>query len=147
NTMIARPFSTKTRTFTGDPFPETDKIEIGSLGLVDFSLSQAGDLAYIAQAAESKGRLLWTNRAGQEVGAVGEPAVFGDLALAPDASRVAAAVTSKSGSKSTTNIWVYDVKRGAASRLTFGERLEAAPVWSLNGTKIAYSALAESGVY
>jgi len=147
NTMIARPFSTKTRTFTGDPFPVTDKIEIGSLGLVDFSLSQAGDLAYIAQAAESKGRLLWTNRAGQEVGAVGEPAVFGDLALAPDASRVAAAVTSKSGSKSTTNIWVYDVKRGAASRLTFGERLEAAPVWSPDGTKIAYSALAESGVY
>src|SRR5262249_20744422 len=99
NTMVARPFSTRTRAFTGDPFPVTDGIEIGSLGLVDFSLSQTGDLAFITQAAELKGRLLWTNRAGQELGTVGEPAVFGDIALAPDGSRVAAAVTSQSGNK------------------------------------------------
>ena len=147
NTMVARPFSTKMRTFTGDPFPVTDRIEIGSLGLVDFSLSQTGDLAYITQAAELKSRLLWTNRAGQELGTVGDPSVFGDIALAPDGSRVAASVTSKAGPKSSTNIWVYDVRRGAASRLTFGERTQASPVWSPDGTKTAYAELAESGVY
>ena len=102
NTMVARPFSTKMRTFTGDPFPVTDRIEIGSLGLVDFSLSQTGDLAYITQAAELKSRPLWTNRAGQELGTVGDPSVFGDIALAPDGSRVAASVTSKAGPKSST---------------------------------------------
>jgi Tol biopolymer transport system component len=147
NTMVARPFSTKTRAFTGDPFPVTDRIQIGSLGLVDFSLSQTGDLAYITQAAELKSRLLWVNRAGQEVGTVGEPAAFGDIALAPDASRVAAAVTSRAGNKASTNIWIYDVKRGAASRLTFGERAQQAPVFSPDGQRVAYAALSESGLY
>jgi eukaryotic-like serine/threonine-protein kinase len=147
NTLVARPFSPASLTFTGDPFPVTDRIEVGNLGLVDFSLSQAGDLAYITQAAEQKSRLLWVNRAGLEVGTVGEPGVIGDLALAPDATRVAASVRSTTGSRSNTNIWIFDVKRGAASRLTFGDRRQMAPVWSPDGSRVAFATLGESGSY
>ena len=139
STLVARPFSPKTRAFTGDPFPVTDKIQVQSLGLVDFSLSQAGDLAYITQAAEQKSRLLWVNRAGQDVGTVGEPADFGDLALSPDATRVAVSVTSGGSGRRGTNIWIYDVKRGAASRLTFAEGRQIAPVWSPDGTRVVYA--------
>ncbi|MDO8795481.1 MAG: hypothetical protein Q7J25_12770 [Vicinamibacterales bacterium] len=140
STLVARPFSAKTRTFTGDPFPVTDKIQVQSLGLVDFSMSQAGDLAYITQATEQKSRLLWVNRAGLDLGTVGEPASFGDLALSPDAARVAVSVTSGGSGRSSTNIWIYDVKRGAASRLTFAEGRQIAPVWSPDGTRVAYAA-------
>ncbi len=140
STLVARPFSPKTRTFTGDPFPVTDKIQVQSLGLVDFSMSQAGDLAYISQATEQKSRLLWVNRAGQDAGMVGEPAGFGDLALSPNADRVAVSVTSGGAGRLSTNIWIYDVKRGAASRLTFAEGRQIAPVWSPDGTRIAYAA-------
>jgi len=139
STLVARPFSPKTRTFTGDPFPVTDKIQIQSLGLVDFSMSQTGDLAYITQAVEQKSRLLWVNRAGQDAGTVGEPAGFGDLALSPDGGRVAVSVTSGGSGRPSTNIWIYDVKRGAASRLTFAEGRQIAPVWSPDGTRVAYS--------
>ena len=139
STLVARPFSVKTRSFTGDPFPVTDRIQIQSLGRVDFSLSQAGDLAYVTQAAEQKGRLLWVNRAGQEVGTIGEPALFGDLALSPDSTRVAAAVTASGPGQGGENIWIYDVKRGAASRLTFDEGRQFAPVWSPDGTRVAYT--------
>ena len=139
NTLVARPFSVKTRTFTGDPFPVTDKIQIQSLGLVDFSISQTGDLAYISQAAEQKSRLLWVTRNGQEAGTVGEPAAFSDLALSPDGTRVAVAVASGGSGRSNTNIWIYDVKRGAASRLTFADGLQIAPVWSPDGTRVAYA--------
>ena len=139
STLVARPFSVKTRGFTGDPFPVTDRIQIQSLGRVDFSLSQAGDLAYVTQAAEQKGRLLWVNRAGQEVGTIGEPAIFGDLALSPDSTRVAAAVTASGPGQGGENIWIYDVKRGAASRLTFDEGRQFAPVWSPDGTRVAYT--------
>ena len=140
STLVARPFSVKTRTFTGDPFPVTDKIQVQSLGLVDFSMSQAGDLAYISQATEQKSRLLWVNRAGQDAGMVGEPAGFGDLALSPNADRVAVSVTSGGAGRLSTNIWIYDVKRGAASRLTFAEGRQIAPVWSPDGTRVAYAA-------
>ena len=147
NTMVARPFSPTKRAFTGDPFPVTDRIEIGALGLVDFSLSQMGDLAYVTQAAEQKSRLLWVNRAGQDVGTVGEPAAFGDLALSPDGGRVAASVTTTAAGKTATNIWIYDVKRGATSRLTFGERRQVTPVWSPDGIRVAYAAVSESGLF
>jgi Tol biopolymer transport system component len=138
NTLVARPFSPKTRTFTGDPFPVTDKIEVQSLGLVDFSLSQTGDLAYVTQAAEQKSRLMWVTRAGLDAGMVGEPAGFGDLALSPDGGRVAVSVTSGGAGKPSTNIWIYDVKRGAASRLTFADGRQIAPVWSPDGTRVVY---------
>ena len=140
STLVARSFSPRTRTFTGDPFPVTDKIQVQSLGLVDFSLSQAGDLAYITQAVEQKSRLLWVNRAGQDIGTVGDPAGFGDLALSPDAARVAVSVASGGSGRSSTNIWIYDVKRGAASRLTFAEGRQIAPVWSPDGTRVVYAA-------
>jgi eukaryotic-like serine/threonine-protein kinase len=143
NTLVARPFSSKTRTFTGDPFPVTDKIEVQSLGLVDFSLSQTGDLAYITQASELKSRLLWVNRAGQELGSVGEPAAFGDIALSPDGTRVAASVTANGQGRTTENLWIYDVKRGAASRLTFDDGRQVAPVWSPDGSQIAYTTTAK----
>ena len=139
STLVARPFSAKTRTFTGDPFPVTDKIQVQALGLVDFSLSQAGDLAYITQATEQKSRLLWVNRAGQDVATVGEPAGFGDLALSPDATRVAVSVASSGAGRSGGNIWIYDVTRGAASRLTFADGRQIAPVWSPDGTRVAYT--------
>jgi eukaryotic-like serine/threonine-protein kinase len=139
NTLVARPFSTKSRTFTGDPFPVTDKIEIQSLGLVDFSMSQLGDLAYIAQTAEQRSRLVWINRNGQESGVIGEPAGFGDLALSPDGGRVAASIRATAGGKTSTNIWILDVKRGASSRLTFGDARQIAPVWSPDGTRVAYA--------
>ena len=144
STLVARPFSVKTRTFTGDPFPVTDKIQVQNLGLVDFSMSAAGDLAYITQAVEQKSRLLWVNRAGQDTGTVGEPAVFGDLALSPDASRVAVSITSSGAGRLGENIWIYDVKRGAASRLTFADGRQIAPVWSPDGTRVAYAAAGKS---
>ena len=140
STLVARPFSAKTRTFTGDPFPVTDRIQVQTLGLVDFSMSQAGDIAYITQATEQKSRLLWVNRAGLDIGTVGEPASFGDLALSPDAARVAVSVASAGSGRPSTNIWIYDVKRGAASRLTFAEGRQIAPVWSPDGTRVAYAA-------
>jgi Tol biopolymer transport system component len=139
NTLVARPFSAQTRTFTGDPFPVADKIEVQSLGLVDFSLSQTGDLAYVTQATEQKSRLLWVTRAGQDGGTVGEPAGFGDLALSPDGGRVAVSVTAGGAGRPSANIWIYDVKRGAASRLTFAEGRQIAPVWSPDGTRVVYA--------
>ena len=51
HTLMARPFSADRLVLGGEPFPVTDRIQIQNLGLVDFSTSQTGDLAYANDAS------------------------------------------------------------------------------------------------
>ena len=59
-----------------------------------------------------------------------------DVRLSPDGSKIAADL-----GESNTDIWVYDVVRGASTRFTFGPSSSASPVWSRDGKWIAYAVL------
>jgi Tol biopolymer transport system component len=58
-------------------------------------------------------------------------------ALSPDGTRLA--VTIFSGLQGTGDIWVFDLKRGTNTRLTFGPALQQTPVWTPDGKTIFYS--------
>jgi Tol biopolymer transport system component len=147
-TLMARPFSPDTFTLGGEPFPVTDRIQIQNLGLVDFSTSQSGDLAYANDAQDRRNRLLWFDRAGKELGAAGEPALYRNPALSPDDTRAAVGVAgSGAASASDDSIWVVDLKRNVSSRLTFGDGLRAFPVWSPDGTRVAYTSNGTRGPF
>jgi eukaryotic-like serine/threonine-protein kinase len=147
-TLMARPFSPANLAFTGEAFPVTDRIAIQGGSLADFSTSQSGDLAYATEAIERRSRLTWFDRTGKELGVIGEPALYrSDIALAPDETRAAVAIGSI-GPKSGTDdsIWTIDLKRGVASRLTFGSDLQSFPLWSPDSMRIAYSATGKGGL-
>ena len=135
--LMARPFSPAKLAFTGEPFPVTDRMQTSATtGLVDFSTSAAGDLAYITNAGTPQSQLLWVDRTGKEAGTMGSPTGWGDLALSPDGTRVAVQVSAFGG---RNDIWVVDVKRGTSSRLTFDTLDHFYPLWSRDGTRIAYN--------
>jgi Tol biopolymer transport system component len=67
------------------------------------------------------------------------------MAIAPDGSRLAVAIDSGSGG-TAYDVWVIDLTRGAASRVTFGEVTEGWPVWSPDGRTIAYGATGNGAV-
>ena len=72
------------------------------------------------------------------MGTVGEPGLYGNLALSPDSTRVAV-VTNNSGADKT-NIWLLDLSRGGAStRFTYGSAIDTNPVWSPDGSRIIFS--------
>jgi Tol biopolymer transport system component len=147
-TLMARPFSPRTLAFTGEAFPVTDRMAVQGTSLADFSTSQSGDLAYATEALERRSRLTWFDRSGKEIGTVGEPALYrGDIALAPDEAHAAVGIGT-TGPKSGTDdsIWTIDLKRGVASRLTFGGDLQAFPLWSPDSLRIAYAASGKGGV-
>jgi eukaryotic-like serine/threonine-protein kinase len=147
-TLMARPFSVNKLAFTGDAFPVTDRIDVQGTALADFSASQSGDLAYATEARERRSRLLWLDRTGKDIGMLGEPSFYrSELALSPDETRVAVGIGNpgpKTGSDDS--IWVIDIKRGVASRLTFGNDLHGFPLWSSDSTRIAYSTAGSGGV-
>src|SRR5262249_49704121 len=146
-TLMARPFSSRTRTFTGDPFPVTDRMQTQSLGLANFSVSRAGDLAYSSDVQDTRSQLAWFDRSGKQIGTVGDRRLYTDFALSSDETRIAASVAPATGrSQLNESVWVIDVKRGVASRLTFGEEPRIWPFWSPDGTHVVYTVVTKPGL-
>jgi len=57
--------------------------------------------------------------------------------LSPDGQRIAFALGDAQGNR---DIWVRDVARGTNTKLTFDPRPDESPVWSPDGTRIAFAA-------
>jgi eukaryotic-like serine/threonine-protein kinase len=138
STLMARPFDAKALHFTGQAVPVAENVgEIfGILG--DFSVSPSGVLAYRTAAGEtekSPKKMAWFNSKGKELGTVGQPGVYTDPALSPDATKLAVGV----GEHMAGDLWVYDLKRGTASRLTFNPAGDEYPVWSADGKRIFFT--------
>jgi Tol biopolymer transport system component len=79
----------------------------------------------------------WLDRAGNRAGAAGPPGVREDIRLSPDGNRIAFAradVLTGNG-----DVWVNDVSRQTSSRFTFDTADDSSPVFSPDGSEIAFS--------
>jgi serine/threonine-protein kinase len=116
----------------GDPFLVADKVQMPSV-------SADGTLLYSAagKAIPGSSRLVWVDRSGKISGSIGrEQEGLGTPALSPDGRRVAVSAIEQQGNG---DIWVHDVSRGNALRLTFHPAQDIWPVWSPDGTRLAFS--------
>jgi Tol biopolymer transport system component/predicted Ser/Thr protein kinase len=135
-TLVVRRFDVAAGMLTGDPMTVADRVSYDGFNLGGFSVSAMGRLAYRAAGSERR-QLTWYDRVGKMVGVAGEPDANGLLlyALSPDGRRVAVTRTVQSN----MDIWVIDVLRGGATRFTFDPATDTSPVWSPDGTRIAFA--------
>jgi len=139
-TLMAQAFNVKTFTLENEPVPIAERVEAGGLsGFPSFSVSDTGVLAYgTGGGTASALQLVWIDRQGKAVGTVGPPGNYRGIDISPDGGRVAAYQYDGQGG----DIWIMDVLRGATSRFTFdASQLNSSPVWSPDGTQIAYGSL------
>ena len=99
-----------------------------------FTVSATGVLAHRPGGGQRR-QLLWMDRAGQTLGAVGSPdnSAVVNPALAPDGQRVAL----QRSVQGNADIWLMDA-RGVLSRLTFDSSVDATPVWSPAGRRLVF---------
>jgi Tol biopolymer transport system component len=82
-------------------------------------------------------QLAWVDRKGGQVGTVGAPGNYGQLALSPDERNVALEIPDAEGH---FDLWVMDVARGVTNRVTATPGDERDPVWSADGRSLVFIA-------
>jgi Tol biopolymer transport system component len=95
-----------------------------------FATSETGVLAYRVDTAQRR-QLSWVDRKGTTLGAIGEPQT--DFIAAPDLSadeRSLLVVTLRSGDN---DIWLIELARNLARRITDGPPADAHPMWDPDG--------------
>jgi Tol biopolymer transport system component len=137
-TLLAQPFDETRLVTTGQRTILAEDVESLGLNITDSgNLSTSGNLLlYVSRPNRSSTQLAWFDRGGKRLEDVGKPAPYGQLVLAPDQQRIAVEVADAEGRR---DIWVIELGRGVASRITFDPADELDPVWAPSSRELAYS--------
>jgi Tol biopolymer transport system component len=136
DTLVAQPFDADARKVTGEAVPVAEGLGMDAVGLAHFSASRDGTLVYRAGDTRSR-QLLWVDREGNELEAVGETGEYGDLWPSPDGKRLVFDMP-ETGSGSY-DLWIRDLERGVTSRFTFDAGNDSTPLWSPDGRTIVFT--------
>jgi serine/threonine protein kinase len=94
-----------------------------------FSISNNGTLAFLG-GLSAESQLTWFDRTGKRLGSVGPAAVYLNPALSPDGRFVAF------NRGSPSDVWVLDLDRAGANKITSNAAEDRMPVWSPNGPSV-----------
>jgi Tol biopolymer transport system component len=136
--IMAQHFDVKTFKVTGEPWAVArDPQFLPRILRVTYSAVDSGALLLLKGGNVSLSRLIWFNRDGKELGTLGEPQVYANPKITSDGQQVA--VDQTDTESQNTDLWTYDVRNGAAKRLTFDPALDASPLWSPDGSKVVFT--------
>jgi eukaryotic-like serine/threonine-protein kinase len=140
--IVAQAFDASSLQLKGESKPVITYPTNSTGGATRFSASANGTLVWQSN-WEREYQLLWFDREGKQVGAVGEPvkvAVGQEPRLSSDGKRIAMTRERR--------LWVIDVARGVPARLT--SFFAQMPVWSPDGSRVVFNGLPDglvAGIY
>src|SRR5262249_37846761 len=135
-TLLAQAFNFKKQELSGNPFPIAEKVAFDAGTYAPGFSGTSGIVAYRTSSAGAGWQLTWLDRSGKSLGAIGTPDSAGlmDVELSPDGKRVAAYRVVNGN----PDVWLIDAVRGVPTRFTFDAALEFRPVWSPEGSRVAF---------
>ena len=134
--IYAIPFDEQRRAVSGAPKLLLQDADFYSpAGLAHFAVAADGSLFYVARPLPNTGaELVWTDRSGHTVPVLAQRKDYGNPKLSPDGKMIVMEI----GNLPRQDIWSYDLDRQSWRRLT-SEGVNVNPVWSADGSQIAYT--------
>ncbi len=154
--LFAVPFDPGQLEVTGGQVPIVEGVKAvvntvtgGTAPPAHFSFSDLGSLVYVPDTVRgtyqanlldrlygSTGSrtLVWVDREGREEFLAAEPGVYFDPRISPDGSRVALTVVDADN----WDVWIYDLERQMANRLTFDPAVEQRPAWTPDSRRVVF---------
>jgi len=134
----------------GEPHPVVSGFAIeGIPGQATFDVSPSGAVAYRSRSRQFASELHWFDRSGASEAVLGSRSDIA-VALAPNGRHVALArvdIASPDAERFSSNLWLLDLSRRVVSRFTLdAAATDENPVWSPDGTEIAYAVHRTSGL-
>ncbi|HEY2919512.1 MAG TPA: hypothetical protein VGK77_11020, partial [Candidatus Binatia bacterium] len=144
-TLMAQLFNADKLQLTGEPFPIAEQVAFNPAnGRAFFAVSDNGVLVYRTQVFAAT-QLAWFDRTGKQIAQVGTPGQIPTMALSPDGKRVIASRFDPQSSGS--DLWL--IEQGRETRFTFDPATDSGPVWSPDGSSVAFNStrLGVSNIY
>jgi Tol biopolymer transport system component len=140
--VMAVPFDQDEMKITGDAFPviaSTGSVRAGFInvpggGGTEFAIASNGTLIHSSRSGQLN-ELTWISRDGRRQPVdTSWAGAFSFVAISPDGRRLATAQSDASG----THIWIKELDRGPAHKLTFEGRNNNYPEWTPDGSSVSY---------
>ena len=134
--LMMVPFDQNSMTVKGEPTTVVQSVRLGTAASADLGVSSDGTLIYATGANAGNAELVWVTRDGraQPVDSTWE-GYFSFPALSPNGKELALTVAS-GGSR---DVWIKQLDKGPAARLTLDGRSNVYPAWTPDGRSVTYS--------
>ena len=132
---MAAPFSRSSLEVTGPPQRIAEGIERSPTSfLVDYDASLSGNIVFVPGGDASRTSFAWVTRDGTTRVLPIKPQAFEQPRLSPDGRTLVARASGEQ-----TDLWAFDLERGAPLRLTFEPQESETALWTADGTSILFA--------
>ncbi len=135
--LVSAALDTANATLSGNPTMVANAVGFQpSTYWAALTAAENGTLIYNTSTGAALSALTWMDRAGKELGRIGEPGVMCNPTFSPDGSLVAVDISDLRANN--VDVWIESTRGAGNTRFTFDPAEEVTGVWSRDGKTLAY---------
>ena len=143
--LVAVGYKPGSSTITGKPRVIAEQVGVNpSTYWAAFSIAENLTLVYHTGVGAPLSQLTWVDRAGKELGKIGEPGIIANPAISPDQTRISFDLANRR--EKNIDVWTYNLQKNTSARFTFDPSEETTGAWSRDGKTIAFRSIGNSQV-
>ena len=141
-TLYAISFDQERLVTSGEAVPVVNNVMTFAPATANFAMSPNGTLIYAPSTREVviARTLVWVDRQGHETPLGAPPRPYAVARISPDGTRIALDIRDQQN-----DIWTWDTRREAMTRVTFDPTVDMCPLWTLDAKRIVWASLRATG--